>query len=259
MNSKAMRRNLFVLILHIAFLYSTTIGPLFAEERAEFPLMQVGDKYTATDKYRTWTWEVKQVKDDKSFVLDEYQEDSSNAEKVNVDKNYFIDSSGSLRNVKLDFPLFVGKKWKDSFIDQSPKYTNQSFRYDASYEVTEFRVLRTPAGEYKAYKISATITNKDSFRSVHNYETYNGDFWYSPEMKMIIKANLPPYASYAITAYSSLNVATVAITKPEPIKQQGEKEQKKIVITKQEDSTHLFDKERAEFPLMQVGDKYTAT
>lgn len=212
MNSKSFSLKVKLISMILAFLFSHLATSLSnAEEKAEFPLMKVGERYTATDKYRTWTWEVKQVKDDKSFIIDEQQEDSQDVEKINVDKNYYISSSGKLRNITLNFPLFVGKKWSDSFIDQSPQYTNQSFRYDAKYEVVEYKLLKIPAGEFKAYKISVTITNKDSFRAVHNYETYNGDVWYSPDLKMIVKANIAPYASYTITAYSPFKDAlTVA-------------------------------------------------
>jgi hypothetical protein len=77
------------------------------------------------------------------------------------------------------FPLFVGKKWKTAYQEQSGKTT---LRHSVETEVTGFEEVTTPAGAFKAFKLQRV---DDNGRSSVSYATH----YYSPETRSIIKTN----------------------------------------------------------------------
>ncbi len=80
----------------------------------------------------------------------------------------------------LDFPMFVGKSWKDTTYRKPA-----GFDFETTY-IHEFRIdgvenITTTAGAFKCYKIRLKLTNLRSHYSgwIH--------YWYSPEAKNCIK------------------------------------------------------------------------
>lgn len=80
----------------------------------------------------------------------------------------------------LDFPLFVGKKWKDEFYTYST--TGVYRHYYNDYVVDRYENIDTKAGSFKSFRIK-------------RYQHYVGskwegveEYWYSPETKCIVKS-----------------------------------------------------------------------
>lgn len=77
----------------------------------------------------------------------------------------------------LQFPLFVGKKWKTAY-EVLGKVT---LRHSVETEVKGFEEVTTPAGVFKAFKLERV---DDNGRNNANYGTY----FYSPETRSIVKS-----------------------------------------------------------------------
>ena len=80
-----------------------------------------------------------------------------------------------------DFPLWVGKKWKDDKFRGWNISKNKFFSYRNYYEVLEYGQINTEAGNFMAFKIWKINYNLQSQKS------WNVTYWYSPEVKYIVK------------------------------------------------------------------------
>jgi hypothetical protein len=91
-----------------------------------------------------------------------------------------VKNTGPLRKL-FDFPLFVGKKWKDQTRSITPiSKTEATFITDFQIEGVE--EVTTPAGTFKTFKISYTQTVVSPSRG-SGWVRY----WYSPRVKMWVK------------------------------------------------------------------------
>ena len=165
---------------------------------ADFPEMSVGDTwYTegysrkhGSDKFRS---KVIKVKRDGSFIIEKKPEKDK-------DDSYYLYYNNQYRLVKkiniytgeevnipnppkifLDFPLFVGKKWKDDYYGKSVDGSN--YHYTNYYKVIDYEDKSTPAGSFKAFHIKRL--NK-LVQAQSDTDQYIEHYWYSPELKRII-------------------------------------------------------------------------
>jgi hypothetical protein len=81
-----------------------------------------------------------------------------------------------------DFPLFVGKKWTDSFTVESRRAMTQELTIMCDFKVEDIVEVKTPAGTFKAYVI----------HQKQGTPAYGGRYgwarhWYSPEVKATVK------------------------------------------------------------------------
>ena len=168
---------------------------------ASLPKMKVGD---------SWEWKViggvydcqgivkfKSVvvsvnKRDASFVVEsscdrnkilEYFNSKYNREKViSLETGERILFSCILPPLLLDFPLFVGKRWEE----QGECKSIAGFgviSIVSSYMVDKYETVTTDLGNYKAYKIVRLFSPSSRSR------THQTTYWYSPELKNIIKTD----------------------------------------------------------------------
>lgn len=74
-----------------------------------------------------------------------------------------------------NWPLKVGKRWSQNVTH----YINgQTYRYEQDFKVLAFEKVKTPAGEFDAFKLS---------RAVIGGVTYE-EYWYAPAAKNVVKA-----------------------------------------------------------------------
>lgn len=78
-----------------------------------------------------------------------------------------------------DFPLFVGKKWQNMFLNGR--------RWDTAVnEVTGFEPVATPAGTFPAFKIERIVVDT---RTDGDVWYYRFNYFYSPETRSVVKYN----------------------------------------------------------------------
>lgn len=84
----------------------------------------------------------------------------------------------------LDFPLAVGKKWSFKFV-QKGKTANYSTRWQYDAEVTGIEKVKTPAGEFDAFKLvyKGFWNNDTNRRSGHATVST----WYAPAARTSVR------------------------------------------------------------------------
>jgi hypothetical protein len=170
-----------------AFLMLFLASFVWAQEKCEAPVWNVGDKWTYKDTLGdTWTNEVVDIKDGLFLVRERGSKDLSAYDTKTLNHNFIIEESG--RKLKytrtfrklFDFPIFVGKKWTDTTY-MRPTTGQTEVTYVSEFKVEGIEEVSTSAGVYKAYKIRYKQTNIASHRS--GWVLY----WYSPDVKNWVK------------------------------------------------------------------------
>ena len=154
----------------------------------EAPAWKVGDKWTyKTASGTTWSAEVANVQEDWMSLKWSHRSHISvyNIRTLNLDhimsrEGKKIEGSIAYLQKLLDFPLQVGKKWKN----ESPKNTFNSFEVEGVEKVT------TPAGTFMGYRILYKQDKYEYNRLAQGvFKAGEGwmRFWYSPEVKFWLK------------------------------------------------------------------------
>ena len=166
--------------------------PLPGEPVAKFPKMIVGDRWVYDSHKGIRDRTVIEVKSDGSYIVEVKNKNGHTIAHLYYDNKYRLTkqinlSTGKIAKIpsppvlRLNFPLFVGKKWTDSYLGWSTR--NKYYNNKDSYIVKKIELVKTKAGVFKCYNIHRTIQRvEDSWRG---FETY----WYSPELKALIKSN----------------------------------------------------------------------
>lgn len=177
---------------------------LYGQDKNEPPIWSVGDNLYSQDKVEApvwsvgdnWTWksaegailksEVVKAEGNLYTVRMEGDPDLYGYEKKTMNVKFLIKEDGrqfkvdfSWRKV-LDFPMFVGKSWKDTTYRKPAGFDIEAtfiheFKMDGVEDIT------TSAGRFKCCKIRLKLTNLRAHRSGWIY------YWYSPGVKNWIK------------------------------------------------------------------------
>ena len=172
------------------------------EPIAHFPRMVVGDSfvlsgYAAKVGPDIYHIKVIRVESDGSFVCETRGEKEGITRFIRYNNNYQLSRMGySKENFekRLDFPLFVGKKWSDKFILR----TDEGKYHDHSGDslVEKYETINTKAGSFKCFKIKRTGYN------ITAKIYYTEEYWYSPETKWIIKSDPSRRPGVELISYS---------------------------------------------------------
>jgi TolB-like protein len=198
------KRILFFLVQSLLFLSligcSTTPvrdTPLPGEPVAEAPQMQVGDSwvvegYSSKVGKDIFTYKVIDVDSDGEFVFEESSDKTKNIAYIRFNKNFnrVDDQYGTY----LNFPLFVGKQWKDQYRGKATDGSYYNFRN--TYKVVEFENIVTRAGKFLAFKILRNhynITNSGTAREI---------YWYAPDVKYVVKSKPSWRIGHELISYS---------------------------------------------------------
>ena len=192
------------IILHVLFLVHLVLG-YGTTSHAQTPIPPAGQiankpKMVAGD---SWVYEIAgspsvqrdvrnskviKVEEDGSFVIEAITEKGTRYisyynDNLQITKREQLEPKYAVQIINppqgLDFPLFVGKKWGNSYWRQS--VGGHKSNYENEYEVTAFERIETKAGAFESYRIRLTsyVDNRRSF-SVKTS-------WYAPSVKSIIK------------------------------------------------------------------------
>ncbi|MBW2005774.1 MAG: caspase family protein, partial [Deltaproteobacteria bacterium] len=177
----------FSLVLFVSTGCETTpvrLSPLPGEPVAHLPKMMVGDTWVLTDWSRkhgidTYTAKIVSVEPDGSFTVETKGEKSKKTQMLNYDNRARQINPPSKAN-RHDFPLFVGKKWSDKYYGKS--IDGSYYHYENDYIVKKYETVVTKAGTFKAFKIFQRPY------LVETGSTATNEYWYSPEVKFVVKA-----------------------------------------------------------------------
>jgi len=187
---------------------------------ASFPKMMVGDSWVTKEfskkgivtRSRTIIETkpdggfVEEVKGDKGRTLNEYYNNKyQRIVSIDVEKGSAVKIPKPPEK-RLEFPLFVGKKWNDEFDGWSRKGVRHFIN---KYVVDKYETINTKAASFKAFKIIRLGSiPKKSWKGKEEY-------WYSPEAKRIVRS-IPDwrYGSELISYKLALADRTPSIEKP---------------------------------------------
>ncbi len=185
--------------------------PLPRKPVAHFPKMQVGDKWVIQNwgkkhQIEKYYLEIDSVNPDGSFVrygrkdkwpriMKFYFNNKFQLEKVQSLSGKIIMEPKSLITT-LDFPLFVGKRWETKY--DSYSIGGRIGEYVEKFIVLSYETVKTPAGEFKAFKIRRSGSHTDSTDSSALYTTIE---WYSPEVKIYVKKISPDLSPMELVDY----------------------------------------------------------
>jgi len=168
---------------------------VFAQEKIEAPNLNVGDKWVFTDGI---TIEVT-GKDENSYKV-KFQKETLSLDRSTLNRIYpgvapkRLLNRGPLRKL-LDFPLSVGKKWKDTYSAQlkwENEYTSKSGGYSMgdetqifeSYRALGWEDVEVKAGAFRAMKIEYKREWSSPSGGMREGKAW---YWYSPEVKNLVK------------------------------------------------------------------------
>jgi hypothetical protein len=86
--------------------------------------------------------------------------------------------------IPLSFPLWIGKRWKDSYSDMLND-NPPLILFRNQYTVVKKEALRLPAGEFDTWRIQISQNWVERFYSEQWHQ------WYSPVAKRIVKTSAP--------------------------------------------------------------------
>ena len=174
---------------------------VFAQEKVEAPVWNVGDKWNFTGDGSIAVVKV----DPDGFILKfsdricmvETQGCSAILfEKSNRNRIYAVEGDKRKKYVMglaklFDFPFMLGKNWKYAYSAKTimgGAYHPVSNDYSENYTVVRWEDLQVQAGRFKALKLEyKRITTGSSSSWGGTGEEINNLYWYSPEVKYLVK------------------------------------------------------------------------
>jgi hypothetical protein len=161
---------------------------------ANAPKMVVGEQWVLKTHRGLLSYKVIDVKADGSFTF----EIKNNAGMVLCNRHYNKDYKilgtdfttlgkktklGAPWEKALNFPLSVGKTWRDEI--RGPGADNIKRTFMNIWKVEKIEMVETPFGKFSAFRIHRNFSASGMERGRDQY------FWYSPEMKIVIKMSHP--------------------------------------------------------------------
>jgi tetratricopeptide (TPR) repeat protein len=175
-----------MIFLFCIILFSS--NQIFAQEKVDAPIWNVGDKWTFT---RGTTMEVVAADENSYSVIFSGSKTLTIFDKSTLNRKYIIEEDkrqefkGSWKRA-LNFPLIVGKVWKDKFSSRATRsgMFDAENRYFETFKVLGFEDVKVEAGIFKAVKIEYS---QEGFSSGGQIWKGKAWFWYAPEAKYIVK------------------------------------------------------------------------
>ena len=172
----------------LSFLVLSIPVILYGQDKAEAPVWNVGDKWmiselvvtvvnadqeTYTVKYLTSQGEV-------TFICD----------KSSLNRLYYMGKDKRIkyegRNKRLfNFPLDIGKTWKDQYIVKPVGLGSQEMTYLETFTVLGWEEVAVQAGKFKALKLEYKLETVGQVAG--RPKEGKAWYWYSPDVKYMVK------------------------------------------------------------------------
>jgi hypothetical protein len=171
---------------------------LFAQEKVEAPVWNVGDKWTFTGN-----WSIEVVKVDQTGYILKFSERKCVFESQGYDTILFEKFTRNRINVVegdkrkkytmglsrvLDFPLSMGKQWETAYTAKGMSIKGPASNdFSEIYKVSGWEDIVVQAGKFKALRLEykRVLTGASSWPSVALEMT--NQYWYSPNVKYFVK------------------------------------------------------------------------
>lgn len=165
---------------------------LFAQEKVEAPVWNVGDKWVFTQG------NIEVVGSDQNSYTLNFSKDTCRVENKGFEKIIFDKSTlnkiyairedkrekftGVQRRI-LDFPFNLGKEWNDTGTVKplSGPMKGVTMDYFEAFKVLGWEDVKVQAGNFKTIKLQHTIENRTMNASGKSI------YWYAPEIKYFVK------------------------------------------------------------------------
>lgn len=182
------------MIVALGFICSVVLflTSISAQDKCEPPILNTGDTWRYSQSGKEWGRKVIRIEDDIYVIREKtyYGPQNLGYDKNTLNLNFIIEEGGrrtkftGARGKVLNFPLFVGKKWSELIKVIPKKGKTPTFERDfrEDYIVSSQEDVKVAAGKFKAFKIE--YQNTEMTRMV---QTARGAYWYSPEVKAIVK------------------------------------------------------------------------
>lgn len=146
-------------------------------EQFKVPVWEIGDTWVfQSSDSKTWSFKVVRVESNLIVTENSRRSDFLGYDKKTLEPKYTIDQSGKRTKPTVpyvDFPLYVGKKWKQNVPSSS------TINIIREYKCLSFEDVTVPAGRLKAAKIKFLQTSIGSLSG--GYPTSGSAYiWYSP-------------------------------------------------------------------------------
>lgn len=161
------------------------------------PVWKVGDQWTYKPaRGGHGIREIVEVREDLFIMKTSESENLRAYDKTTMNLKFLVDKSGKqvlvshpFRRV-LDFPMFVGKKWKDTVTARTA--TKREVTFENEFQIEGVEEVTTPAGVFKAFKIYQKQTN-----TVPPGRNGWARYWYSPMVKNTVKIEVEKSSYWA--------------------------------------------------------------
>jgi len=173
----------------LAFLVLSIPFIVYGQDKVEAPVWNVGDKWTLSDDVIITVANADQESYTVNYLTPRW-EASVACEKSSLNRLYYMDRDKRIkyegRNKRLlNFPLHIGKTWKDQYIDKPAAKASQEITYVETFTVLGWEEVVTRAGKFKALKLEykQETVGQTGSRPKEGKAWY----WYSPDVKYMVK------------------------------------------------------------------------
>jgi hypothetical protein len=176
-------------MISLGFLVLFIPAIVYGQGKVETPVWNVGDKWVLSDDLVITVTHA----DGESYAV-RYQtargEITFIYEKSTLNRVFYMNKDRRMkfegRNKRLfNFPLEIGKTWKDQYISKSTALGSQEMTYLETFSVLGWEEVAVQAGKFKALKMEykQETVGQTSGRPKEGKAWY----WYSPDVKYIVK------------------------------------------------------------------------
>lgn len=162
---------------------------LYAQGKVEAPVWNVGDKWMIADDLLVtvvnaaqegYTVKYETSRGDLTFICD----------KTTLNRLYYMDRDRRMkfegRNKRLfNFPLEIGKSWKDQYTTKSTALGAQEMTYLETFTVIGWEEIAVEAGKFKALKLE--YKHETVGQTPGRPKEGKAWYWYSPDVKYMVK------------------------------------------------------------------------
>ena len=176
-----------IILLSLLVLFIPAIG--FGQGKVEAPVWNVGDKWVLSDDLlitvanadgESYAVKYQTARGDITFI---YEKSSLNRVSY-LSKDRRIKYEG--RNKRLyNFPLDIGKTWKDQYTTKSTALGSQEMTYLETFTVIGWEEIVVQAGKFKALKLE--YKQETVGQTAGRPKEGKAWYWYSPDVKCMVK------------------------------------------------------------------------
>jgi hypothetical protein len=173
----------------LSFLVLFIPAIVYGQEKVDTPVWNVADKWVLSDDLVITVTNA----DGESYAV-RYQtargEITFIYEKSSLNRIFYMNKDRRIkfegRNKRLfNFPLEIGKTWKDKYISKSTALGPQEITYLETFTVVGWEEITVQAGKFKALKLE--YKQETVGQAAGRPKEGKAWYWYSPDVKYIVK------------------------------------------------------------------------